>query len=440
VRCAAAEPGGWHFKNGIWLMRYQDSTQVNCGSPVPSDSELALKNRALDVAAEGITITDPRKPDNPLLYVNQGFSRVTGYEAEEVIGRNCRFLQGPDTDPAAAEEIRQAIRDVRPCLVEILNYRKDGTSFWNRLSITPVRDASGLVTHFIGVQSDVTVRRRAEEALREANRELEIAGRRMRRSLEAAAAVQRSLLPARLPEVPGARFAFGFRPCDELAGDALNVVRLDEHLVGFYVIDVAGHGVPSALLSVTLTRLLSPAFEGSCLWTRVPGDPPGKVVTPPARVAAQLNQQFRLQEDDRHYFTMLYGMIDTRRLELRLVAAGHPPPMLLRPGMPASLLECGGLPIGILDAPGFEETHVQLAAGDRLFLYSDGLTEASDGSGNELGIGGLMAAAERLRETPLQEAVSSMMMSVEAWAGPGNIGDDMSLLGIEMVAAAGGAV
>ena len=101
---------------------------------------LALKDRALDVAAEGVTIADARRPDRPLIYANEGFERMTGYAAADVMGRNCRFLQGPDTDKAAMAEIRSALAENRECVVEILNYRKDGTTFWNRLSITPVSD------------------------------------------------------------------------------------------------------------------------------------------------------------------------------------------------------------------------------------------------------------------------------------------------------------
>ncbi|MCU0293814.1 MAG: PAS domain-containing protein, partial [Thermoanaerobaculaceae bacterium] len=115
---------------------------------------LALKDRALAVAAEGVTIADARAPGRPLIYVNEGFERMTGYPAAEVLGRNCRFLQGPDTDAVAVAEIRAALADHRECVVEILNYRKDGSTFWNRLSITPVRESSGEVTHFIGIQSD----------------------------------------------------------------------------------------------------------------------------------------------------------------------------------------------------------------------------------------------------------------------------------------------
>ena len=117
---------------------------------------------ALDAIAEGVTISDATRPDDPLVFANDGFYRMTGYAAADVIGRNCRFLQGAGTDPAAVAEISQAITDGKRCVVELLNYRADGRPFWNRLSIVPVRDEQGRATHFVGIQSDVTRLRAAE--------------------------------------------------------------------------------------------------------------------------------------------------------------------------------------------------------------------------------------------------------------------------------------
>jgi PAS domain S-box-containing protein len=123
---------------------------------------LYLRDHAIASTSEGITISDPQRPDHPLIYVNSGFERLTGYQRDEVIGRNCRYLQGPDTDPAAVATIRAALAAERHCTVEVLNYRKDGTPFWNLLSITPVRNSAGNVTHFIGVQVDITKRKEIE--------------------------------------------------------------------------------------------------------------------------------------------------------------------------------------------------------------------------------------------------------------------------------------
>ena len=232
-------------------------SKSSAGSRSPEELS-ALKDRALTAAAEGIVIADARLPDMPLIYVNSGFERLAGYPADWVLGKNCRFLRGSATDPTATAEIRAAIAEKRECRVEILNYRKDGTPFWNRLSITPVHDRSGQVTHFIGVQSDITLRRNAEEALRQAKNELEATNRRMKVELEMAARIQQSLLPPSEQHFAGVDFSWIFRPCLELAGDALNVMPLDDYRVAFYIIDVSGHGVGSALLSATLNRWLSP--------------------------------------------------------------------------------------------------------------------------------------------------------------------------------------
>ncbi len=135
-------------------------------------NELWLKNKAMEAAIDGISIADATQPDNPLIYVNPAFEHITGYASQDVIGKNCRFLRGPDTDPAMVDEIRAALREQRSCRVTLLNYRKDGTPFWNEFSIAPVRDERGDVTHFVGVQSDVSGRKQAEKALQESENRL----------------------------------------------------------------------------------------------------------------------------------------------------------------------------------------------------------------------------------------------------------------------------
>jgi PAS domain S-box-containing protein len=121
-----------------------------------------LRERAVIATDITFAITDPRQPDNPLIWVNPSFTRVTGYEAAEAVGRNCRFLQGPATDPAAVAEIREALEANRAVTTTLLNYRKDGTAFWNQLSVSPVFDGNGTLVSFVGVQTDVTERVRVE--------------------------------------------------------------------------------------------------------------------------------------------------------------------------------------------------------------------------------------------------------------------------------------
>ncbi|CAN5868933.1 hypothetical protein BH11MYX2_BH11MYX2_27510 [soil metagenome] len=124
-----------------------------------AEAALRLRDRAIQSVSEGIVLTDPSAHDNPIVYTSPAFTRLTGYTNEEAVGRNCRFLQGPKSDPATVTALRQALAANRPCTVELLNYRKDGTTFWNSLAVSMVTDDAGLVTHHVGVLSDVTERR-----------------------------------------------------------------------------------------------------------------------------------------------------------------------------------------------------------------------------------------------------------------------------------------
>ncbi|WP_285009562.1 PAS domain-containing protein [Pedobacter faecalis] len=130
-----------------------------------SNAENQLLRAALDASTCGIIVTDNQLPDNPIIYCNQAFVKLSGYQREEVIGRNCRFLQGSEREQASRAAIRAAVDSGEAVTVEIRNYRKNGQFFWNELYISPIRDESGNVTHFVGVQNDVTRRKNAEEDL-----------------------------------------------------------------------------------------------------------------------------------------------------------------------------------------------------------------------------------------------------------------------------------
>src|SRR4028118_1493639 len=132
--------------------------------------KLRLLERAVTASTNSISITDLSRPDGPLVYVNPAFEGTTGYAAEEILGRNCRFLQREDRDQPALGELRAAVYQGRHCTVVLKNYRKDGTPFWNELSVYPVRDKEGRITYFVGVQNDVTERVNAEDILSEMRR------------------------------------------------------------------------------------------------------------------------------------------------------------------------------------------------------------------------------------------------------------------------------
>ena len=134
-----------------------------------------LLDRAVAASSNGIVITDPRLPDDPIVYVNPAFEKTTGYPMEEVIGRNCRFLQGEDRDQPALEELRACLREGQECRVVLRNYRRNGTRFWNELYVSPVHDDAGNVINFVGVQNDITESKRAQEVLKGSEDRLRLA-------------------------------------------------------------------------------------------------------------------------------------------------------------------------------------------------------------------------------------------------------------------------
>jgi PAS domain S-box-containing protein len=127
---------------------------------------------AVDASNDGIVIAEREGDDNILIYVNRAFEELTGYRAEEILYRDCRFLQGDDTDQEARREIRSALEENRPCRVTLRNYRKDGSLFWNELSLTPVFNDEDRLTYYIGIQKDITPRVEAEQRAERAERQL----------------------------------------------------------------------------------------------------------------------------------------------------------------------------------------------------------------------------------------------------------------------------
>ena len=158
------------YENGVSYGIAQDVTESNWRGSGAYRTEVQetvkLRDQALTASSVGIVIADARLPGMPLIYVNPAFERITGYSAAEVLGYNCRFLQGKQTSQHAVDQLRAAIKAGKHCTVTLLNYQKDGTPFWNELTISPIHDDDNNLTHFVGIQSDISDRIRAEQALR----------------------------------------------------------------------------------------------------------------------------------------------------------------------------------------------------------------------------------------------------------------------------------
>lgn len=274
--------------------------------------------------------------------------------------------------------------------------------------------------------------RRLQMALEETNLQLAKTNVRMSRDLKAAAKIQRTFLPRAWPKIPGVEFAWCYQPCDELAGDGLNIIPLGDGRVGVYIFDVSGHGVSSALLSVTLSRLLSPPSDASSILIR-DHDVLDLDVTQPAEVADLLNRLFPFDTATEQFATLMYGVLDVGSGMFRHVSAGQPGPLHLPAGGQPVILESPGFPIGLAEEP-YGQQCIHLAAGDRLYLYSDGVPDAMNSSREQFGDARLMEAIARGRSAPLEDAIAALLREIARWQGSERPHDDISIVAIEISA------
>ncbi len=151
-----------------------DRPQTDAPTPAraPGEDLGRLRAMAMEASRAGVVISDARAADQPIVHVNRAFEALTGYSAAEAVGRNCRFLQGGERDQPGLDELRAALAEGRGCTVLLRNFRKDGSLFWNELHVAALRQEDGTLTHFVGIQTDVTARVRAEEELRARNAQL----------------------------------------------------------------------------------------------------------------------------------------------------------------------------------------------------------------------------------------------------------------------------
>lgn len=279
-----------------------------------------------------------------------------------------------------------------------------------------------------------------ERTLNRQNAELREASERMHSDLRAAARVQRAILPRSDIETPLVRTAWTYVPSDMLAGDAIGLELLDDRYLAAYVIDVSGHGVPAALLSVTAMHALGPgggsagggadAIGGASLLRGGAAD--AHSFAPPARVVRELNRRFCASDNDGRFLTMILCVLDTVDGVLRFARAGHPLPVILRAGKSIPLDDAGGVPIGMVDSAEYDEVSVTLSPGDRLVLLTDGFIEQYDRTGNELfGLPRVEEALSRHAAAPGHLLVEEMVSELESWAGTRHFTDDATLVVID---------
>ena len=274
---------------------------------------------------------------------------------------------------------------------------------------------------------------RLERQLEQRNRKLATANERLseaygriERDLTAAAAAQRRMLP-QPRDLGGLRYDWLFIPSSHVAGDTFNVLGRNDHVV-FYQIDVAGHGVPAALLSVSLQRVLS--GTGFDIASGEMG--PGGLWRDPVRVVAELNRRFQAEDDDdASYFTIVYGVLDLPSGDVVLTQAGHPPPLLVRRDGSVSTIGEGGFVVGLFMDVEYEAVRLRLSPGERLWLYSDGVVECPSRRDELFTEERLVEFATDTCRLPLDASLQALEQRLRQWSEGPAFEDDVSVLVIE---------
>jgi sigma-B regulation protein RsbU (phosphoserine phosphatase) len=274
------------------------------------------------------------------------------------------------------------------------------------------------------------VRARVENVLgyAQAVSELRQTNDRMNRDLEAAARVQASLLPNKPIDIEGAEFIWQYRPCDELAGDGLNLFKRDNEHVAMYVMDVSGHGVASALLSVSVTHHLSQMIRQK--EAAEYGGTSGANITSPAWLARNLNTLFPMESVGRHYFTFLYGVLNVKTRTFRFVSAGSAGPLVIHADGSSDVHDVPAVPIGMFPDSEYEDTLIELQAGDRLYLHTDGLYEERNPESREqFGRDRMRNALCSASGEPFGTSLDGLFQSITDWRGSDALSDDIAVLG-----------
>jgi PAS domain S-box-containing protein len=379
-----------------------------------------MATAALIASDHAFSVADAKRPDVPIVWVNPAFERLTGYSLVDVRGRNCRLLQGADTDRRAVRRIRRALAAGVPVTETLLNYRDDGSSWWNQVTISPVRDTGGALTHFVGVQTDVGDLVEATRLRVAAEHRLVETETQSRTEAQASVrALQESLLPT-LPEVPGLELAARYLPASgtaEVGGDWFDVLLLPDGSTGIAIGDVMGHDIHAAAAMGQLRSVLrSYAWQGQG----------------PAEVLDRVNRLVWGMGVAR-FATCIYARVGPTRaghpIEIRWSNAGHPPPLLRTPdGTVQILTGAVGAPIGAVRSNPAIQARTNsgrtLPAGSTLLFYTDGLIE--DRSRDiDLGIARL---AQAMKASATDIAANDLVDHIIATAGQSTHQDDQCLL------------
>lgn len=295
--------------------------------------------------------------------------------------------------------------------------------------ITKPFDKTELKAHLIVADRIISL----EKQLSKSIEELTTANNKIKQDLRLASNIQKSLLPKDMPFAPGFEFSWYFNSCDEIGGDMFNLFRLDENNIGLYLLDVSGHGVQAALLSVSLSQTLNPQTLSSGILKKKVPYPPYYKLSSPNEVAKELNARFPVLSMSKQFFTFVYGILNVSDKTFKYVRCGHQKPILVNKGKLSFLESPGGLPIGMFDEVDYNEYTVQLSAGDTLILYTDGLEESFDENKEQFGIERIIDHLSINNTQNISEIIDDLQKKAKEFSNTVAQQDDITIVGFRVL-------
>jgi len=375
-----------------------------------ANEQLNTQSAAMQSAANGIIITDIT---GIVKWVNPAFTRLTGYSFEDIVGNNLKMLNSGIQSKEFFKNMWTTIMAGDVWHNEIVNRRKDGSSYTEEMTITPVRDNQGKISQFVAIKHDITERKKLEQVFKDANE-------RMEHELNVAKDIQMSMLPLKFPAFPEREDIDVFAkliPAREVGGDFYDYFFIDEENFCFVVGDVSGKGVPAALFMAVTKALIKAgsAHENST-----------------ARILTHVNNEISKDNENSMFITVFMAILNTTTGYLVYTNAGHNPSFILRKdtGSLVKLSDLHGLVIGAFEGIVYKETVLQLNRGDLVFAYTDGVTEAQNLNGDLYTEERLIAILENNMVNDCRELVTKVLDDILVYEDEAEQADDITVLSI----------
>lgn len=383
------------------------------------EEELRKLSRAVEQSPATVVITDTR---GNIEYVNPKFTNLTGYSFKEALGNNPRILKSGEQPSEFYSEMWKTISAGETWRGEFHNKKRNGDLYWESASISPILDDNGTVTHYIAVKEDITERKEAQEALFISEEKLRIRNHQMEKDMKIAQAAQKGLIQTDVPVDPFMTVAYRYNPLDKVGGDYFSFFHRGPGEMGIFLCDISGHGIAAALF----TALIKSAAEGAFR----------KHAEDPVHYIKTLNRELK-DHLSNYFITGIYGIlkvVEGGNATFTFSNGGHPLPILFRHDSSISLIGKSNTVIGILDEPLFEEQVINLSAGDRLFLYTDGIPETGNSNKEIIDFDeDLLTLFSRSQCKTLEETTDKILHEVKKFRGDSPPGDDISLIGLEII-------